>query len=139
MILTDTGPLVALLNNNDAYHTRCVQVLPSLPKPMLTTLPVLTEAMHFLGKQFGWAGQDPLWRLVKVGALEIAPVDGTVLARLPELMEKYRDVPMDLADASLVAVAEASGAQRVFTLDSHFYAYRLRNGQPLQVIPGARP
>ena len=139
MILTDTGALVALLNNNDAYHTRCVQVLPSLPKPMLTTLPVLTETMHFLGKQFGWRGQDPLWQLVKIGALEIAPVDGTVLARLPELMEKYRDVPMDLADASLVAVAEARALQRVFTLDSHFYAYRLQSGRSLQVIPGARP
>src|SRR5258708_6665729 len=107
MILTDTGPLAALFNSNDAYHTPCAQVLPGLPKPMLTTLPVLTEAVHFLGKQFGWRGQDPLWQLVKVGALEIAPVDGKLLERLPELMEKYRDVPMDLADASLVAVAEA--------------------------------
>lgn len=139
MILTDTGPLVALLNNNDAYHARCVQVLPSLPKPMLTTLPALTEAMHFLGNQFGWVGQGPLWELVKAGALEIAPVDSQVLARLPELMARYREVPMDLADAALVAVAEARGLQRVFTLDSHFYAYRLQSGQPLQVIPGGRP
>src|SRR5438128_6808180 len=102
MILTDTGALVAVLNNNDAYHTRCVQVLPGLPKPMLTTLPVLTEAMHFLGKQFGWMGQHPLWQWVKVGALDIAPIDGKLISRLPELLERYRDVPMDLADASLV-------------------------------------
>ena len=136
MILTDTGPLVALLNDNDAHHARCAKVLPGLSKPMLTTLPVLTEAMHLLGKQFGWRGQEALWRMVKGQLLEIAPIEGEVLVRLPELMEKYRDAPMDMADASLVAIAEARGLQRIFSLDAHFHAYRLRNGRALQMIPG---
>jgi len=51
------------------------------------------------------------------------------------LMDKYRDIPMDLADASLVAAAEAYNVRRVFTLDSHFYAYLATDGQPLEVVP----
>src|SRR5437588_51670 len=129
MTLTDTGPIVAVLNANDSYHQRCLTVLPSLSKPMLTTIPVLTEAMYLLGKQFVWAGQEPLWRWVRNGLLQIAAVDGDLLARLPMLMEQYRDVPMDMADASLVALAESRGLRRVFTIDTHFYAFRLANGQ----------
>jgi uncharacterized protein len=135
MTLTDTGPLVAILDRSDPSHTRCTRILPNLSKPLITTMPVLTEGMHFLGRQFGWSGQEPLWQLLKSRALEIAPVEGELLARLPELMAKYQDTPMDLADASLVAVAEARGLPRIFTLDSHFYAFRLRNGRALQVLP----
>lgn len=50
-------------------------------------------------------------------------------------MAQYRDLPMDLADASLVAAAEATGWRRVFTLDRHFRAYRLRDGSTLDVVP----
>ena len=137
MTLTDSGPLVALLDSDDPYHARCSQVVPGLPKPLITTLPALTEAMYFLGEQFGWRGQEHLWQLVISNELLIAPVESETLARLPVLMEQYRDAPMDIADASLVAVAEAMGLRHIFTIDSHFYAYRLRNGRTLEVIPGS--
>ena len=64
-----------------------------------------------------------------------APTDAET-ARALELMEKYRDMPMDLADASLVALAEAQGYRRVFSLDSDFYVYRLADGSALEVVPG---
>ena len=139
MTLTDTGPLVAIIDRGDPSHARCVQVLPSLSKPLITALPSLTEAMYFLGKRFGWSGQEALWRLARNRTLEVAPIDEATLDRLHELMEQYRDTPMDLADASLVALAETRGLQRIFTLDSHFYAFRLRNRRPLEVIPGPGP
>lgn len=51
------------------------------------------------------------------------------------LMQKYRDRPMDLADASLVVAAERLGLHRVFTLDSDFHIYRLADGSALECIP----
>ncbi|HZT43216.1 MAG TPA: PIN domain-containing protein [Chthonomonadaceae bacterium] len=137
MTLTDSGPLVALLDRDDPYHNPCSEAVLNLSKPLLTTLPALTEAMYFLGEQFGWRSQELLWKLVTSGELEIAPVEGEVLARLPILMQLYQDAPMDMADASLVAVAEAMDLRRIFTIDSHFYAYRMRNGRTFEVIPGS--
>lgn len=137
MTLTDSGPLVALFDRDDPYYNLCAEAVRNLAKPLITTLPALTETMYFLGEEFGWRSQELLWRLVTHGELLIAPVEGEVLARLPVLMEQYRDAPMDMADASLVAVAEAMNLRRIFTIDSHFYAYRMRNGQTLEVIPGS--
>lgn len=57
------------------------------------------------------------------------------IARMQLLMQKYRDTPMDLADASLVALAETLGATRIFTLDSDFFVYRLENGAALEIRP----
>ena len=57
------------------------------------------------------------------------------IARMAALMDKYKDRPMDLADASLVAAAERLGMQRIFTLDSDFYIYRLADGSALECIP----
>jgi uncharacterized protein len=138
LTLTDSGPLVAMLDRDDAYHERCIRVLPGLSTPMVTTLPALTEAMHFLGRQFGWNGQNSLWRMIRNGLLVIVQLDNELLERMAELMEQYRDSPMDIADASLVAIAEARGLRRIFTIDSHFYAYRLRNGHTLEVVPDRR-
>jgi predicted nucleic acid-binding protein len=81
---------------------------------------VVTEAMFILGKVAGWPAQDSLWRLLDRGQLRMIELSVTDQRRMHELMEKYRDVPMDLADASLVAAAEAMGMRRVFTLDSDF-------------------
>ena len=93
MILTDSGPLVAMLDRDDPYHDRCIGAFPALSTPMITTLPVITETSHFLARHFGWSGQERLWQLVKQGVLEIVTVEGELLKRLPELMEQYRDSP----------------------------------------------
>ena len=60
---------------------------------------------------------------------------GPLTARLPALMERYRDLPMDLADASLVAIAEERRLSQVFTLDRDFRVYRLPNGAPFELLP----
>lgn len=135
MILTDAGPLVALLNAGDPSHARCVAALRQLSRPMLTTWPAFTEAMYLLGAGAGWKGQEPLWRLWRRGDLELADVS-SVVDRIQSLMEKYRDIPMDLAEASLVALAEARRIRRVFTLDADFHVYRLRGNEAFEVLPG---
>jgi len=136
MILTDAGPLVAILDQRDPDHAKCVEALESLTGPMLTTWPAFTEAMYLLGTASPrWAGQEALWRLVQRGDVGIAYVSGNATQRMADLMHKYRDTPMDLADASLVTVAEERGLARIFTLDGHLKTYRLANRKTLAVLP----
>lgn len=124
MILVDAGPLVALLHRDDQYHSRCVGALQRIRTTLATTWPPLTEAMYLLG--FAPQAQDALLEMVERGALRILPVEKPDILRLRALMRKYRDLPMDLADATLVHVAEREGIQQIFTLDRrHFGAYRI--------------
>lgn len=135
MILTDAGPLVAIIDRGEADHVRCLAILEELASPMLTTWPAFTEAMYLLGDAAGWPGQEPLWRLVRREDLQVAEVGRRTVQRMEALMAKYRDLPMDLADASLVALAEETGLTRIFTLDEHFHLYRLLGRKRFVVIP----
>jgi predicted nucleic acid-binding protein len=135
VILTDAGPLIALIDRRDAEHTRCVAAAERLVGPMLSTWPAFTEAMYLLGGGAGWRGQDPLWRMVRAGQLVLAETNANMLARVPVLMEQYSDLPMDLADASLVALAEDQRLREVFTLDSDFRVYRLPDGRAFNLLP----
>ena len=135
MILTDAGPLVALIDRGEADHARCVAALARVTPPLVTTWPAFTEAMYLLGEAAGWTGQEALWRMLEQRELQIAEVSGAVPARMRVLMEKYRDLPMDLADASLVALAEARRLSRIFTLDGDFRVYRLARGRSFVTIP----
>jgi len=103
---------------------------------MLTTWPVLTEAMYLLGDASGWDGQRALWQMLERNALDLAELAAPEVARSRALMEKYRDAPMDIADASLVAVAEARGLRRIFTLDSDFAVHRYRGRETFEIVPG---
>ena len=135
MTICDTGPLVALIDADDVHHTRCRAALPSLSGPLLTTVPCLTEAMHFLGKARGWEAQSALWQFIRRGALRLHRSDANEESRIAELMEQYRDAPMDFADASLVALAESLHLTQIFTLDSHFYAYQIDGRQSFEIVP----
>ena len=135
MILTDTGPLVALLDEGDPYHDQCVAALNRLPaEPLLTTWVCFTEAMYLLGEVGGYRYQEALWNLRKTGRLTLHTPTPAETDRMTALMEQYRDTPMDLADASLVAVAESHSLRRVFTVDADFHIYRLVDGAALEVI-----
>lgn len=135
MTLTDAGPILALIDRNEAMHKACQLVLPRLAKPMVTPSPCFTEAMYLLGRELGYPGQQALWNLRRSGALTVRPVSEAELDRMEELMRRYRDTPMDLADTSLVAAAETLNLSRIFTLDRHFCAYRLASGSALEVVP----
>ena len=127
MILVDTGPFVALFDPKDPSHKRCREVLKSLREPLVTTVPVLTEAFHMLSP--GSAGADRLRDFVARRGAAVWFLDAAGLQRAFELMEQYADRPMDLADASLIAAAEAFAAAKVFTIDrDDFQTYRIRSG-----------
>ena len=135
MNLTDTGPLVALLDVDDKYHAVCVDALKGLPfGPLLTTWPCFTEAMYLLGEVGGYRYQAALWQLRVAGRLILYDLTRAEIDRMAVLMEQYRDTPMDLADASIIAVAESRSLRRVFTVDADFHIYRLADGSSIEVI-----
>lgn len=141
MTLVDAGPLIALVNREDEDHALCVETLRALRAPLLTSWTAFGEAMHVageLGKRSGpdgkWLAQRAIWGLLDAGAIEVAEPSVHLLHRMRELMEKYKDTPMDLGDASLVALAEERRVMRIFTLDSDFLVYRAGR-KPFELLP----
>ena len=123
MILVDTGPLVALIHEDDNEHRACKDAFARFNEPLGTVWPVLTEAIYLLS--FSWEAQTALMEMIETGAVEILPLGVADIPRIRELMRKYRDLPMDLADAALVRVAERERLRRVFTIDRRdFQIYR---------------
>lgn len=123
MILIDAGPLVALISVGDRHHRACRATLESLEEPIGTVWPAMTEAMYLL--RTSWAAQQALWEMLERGTVTLIPLAGDDLPRMRDLMGKYRDLPMDLADAALVRIAEREKIRRIFTLDRRdFTVYR---------------
>lgn len=136
-MLVDAGPLVALLDLRDPDHKLCVATLKTIRTPLVTVWPAFTEAMYLLRES--WQGQKALWSRLETGALQLAALDESDAPRMRELMEKYRDLPMDLADAALVRVAERESLTEVFTLDrTHFTLYRPGRRQRFSILPNLR-
>lgn len=134
-MLTDTGPLLALLDRDDPHHLACLSFIAKLPpEPMITTWPCFTEAMYLLGEVGGYKYQKLLWNLRVTQRLTLLDLTAAEIDRMADLMSKYHDTPMDLADASLVTVIENRNLHPLFTLDSDFYIYRLRDGSAIPVV-----
>ncbi len=127
MILTDTGPLVALFDPKDEAHVETRRILESIREPLVTTVAVLTETFHMLSPAS--QGSDRLRDFILGRGLSVWFSSTASLERAFELMEQYADHPMDLADASLVCAAEELGSIQVFTLDrGDFETYRVKRG-----------
>ncbi len=145
MTLTDTGPLVALLDKRQQLHQRCRDIFQSASLPLVTTWPCFTEAMYFAQREGGHGFQRLLWAFVNDGVLRIYDPENAddadnaapdFLGRIESLMEQYRDLPMDMADASLVATAERLNTRKIFTLDKRdFLVYRTADGGSFDIIP----
>ena len=134
MILIDTGPLVAFFDASDTYHDLCIETLKGIKERLFTTWPVLTEAFYLLG--FSWKAQDNLWEFIMRGGMEILSLDDGLQALCRTLMKKYRDLPMDLADGTLVAVAEDRKIEKIFTLDhKDFNIYRPSHVKRFILLP----
>jgi len=138
VILVDTGPLVALFTPADDHHRHCVAILESLNEELVTTAPVLTEAFHLLRP--GSQGPSRLMEFVRQGGLRVLPMDDECVLRGFQLMDRYADMAMDFADASIVATAEGFRIHRVFTLDRRrFASYRVKRGHRRVPLSFAEP
>lgn len=128
--LVDAGPLIALLSPRDHDHTRCVAFFRGFTGSLITTWPVVTEASHMLSPRVN--AQIALLKWIERGALEVRHIDVEAARIMIAYTEKYRDRPMDLADASLVALAVETGITDVASIDSDFDIYRLPNKSKLK-------
>lgn len=133
-VLVDAGPLVALIDRSDPHHSACVEALKSIRQPLVTVWPAFTEAMYLLA--FSWDGQRALWEMIETDTVLLATLDHQDAPRMKELMRRYHDLPMDLADAALVRVAEREKLARIFTLDRrHFRVYRPSGVGRFSILP----
>jgi uncharacterized protein len=133
-VIVDTGPLVALLNKNDTAHAWVVQILDTITPPMITCESVLAEATHLTRHVVG--ARAALIEMVGENFLSIGMALSDHHSALLAMVRRYSDVPMSLADACLVRLAEIYPQSQMLTLDSDFSIYR-KNGR--QVIDVLRP
>lgn len=132
--IVDTGPLVALLNRRDRHHGWAREQWARMEAPLLTCEPVIAEACFLVRANDG--GMAAVLELVQRGVLEPSFRVADEAGVISRLLRKYRDVPMSLADACLVRMAERHQDGVVVTLDSDFRVYR-KNGR--QLIPTLTP
>jgi predicted nucleic acid-binding protein len=136
VILVDAGPLVAWVDASDPHHKRCVEALKALEEPMGTVLPAVAEALVALRDEP--EGPHAVLEILRRGVVRLVPLGPEDIPRIQELMSRYRDRRMDLADAALVRVAERDGWVRVLTLDRRaFEAYRIGGRRRFRIVPGA--
>lgn len=133
-LLLDTGAFVALVDRSEKRHGDCVAVLEAWRGTIVTTEAVLNETLHLVGPR--WQAQKICLEFLHRGAFVLVPASQATLKRVSVLMEKYRDVPMDYADATLVALGEELRTDLAFTLDRRgFSAYRLNQRKPFRLLP----
>jgi predicted nucleic acid-binding protein len=131
-LLTDSGPLIALLDTSDSHHNWAVEQFSHFSGTLVTCEGAITEATHLLQD----AGVKP-WGVLELINREIIEVRfdlGTNLNRVLSLMKKYADTPMDFVDACLVAMTEESQNCKLLTLDSDFKIYRRFERQMIPLI-----
>lgn len=127
--LVDTGPLVAWFDRSDQDHQACASFFQEHSGAFVSTWPVLTEVCHLIP-----ADVSPRFlEWVSLGGLSVAELSGSALELMASWMRQYNDLPMDLADASLLWIAHEHGLHRIATLDRRdFSVYRLPGGEGLE-------
>jgi len=134
-VLIDTGPLVAILSKSDEHHERCVEALRSLPGPLFSCWPVITEAAWLLRKSPRAVQQ--LLRSLDSGFVELLPLGSLDANGLADIMKKYASLRPQLAHAALVYLAGRDGIETIFTLDRRdFSVYRSARKRPFRILPG---
>ncbi|KGE73223.1 type II toxin-antitoxin system VapC family toxin [Spirochaeta lutea] len=120
--LIDAGPLIALFNKNDKYYQAISDFLKKYKGRLISTWPVITEVSHMLA--FNVQAQIDFLRWIRLGGIIIEEIKYEGLDRIISLSEKYSDIPMDLADASLVYISEKLNIKEIITIDNDYYIYR---------------
>jgi len=133
-VLVDTGPLVAIMSRADQHHKTCLEALHDLPGPLFSCWPVITEAAWLLRRHPGVVRQ--LLDSISAGFVELLPVQSAEATEIGKVIEKYRNIRPQLADAALVYLAERDGFDVIFTLDRRdFSVYQAGRKRPFRIIP----
>jgi predicted nucleic acid-binding protein len=129
--IADTGPLVALLNGRDKHHGWARDIFASVEPPLATCEAVISEACFLVGGING--GPQAVFGLLERGVLALPFHLGSNHAAVQALMARYASVPMSVADACLVRMAELDPKGTIMTLDGDFKVYRRHGRQVLSV------
>jgi len=133
-LLLDTGALVSLLDRSQTHHQKCRRAFADWAGTLVSTEAVLTEATHLLAGVHG--GRAACVDFFLAGGAILVPSTVSSLQRVRKLLDKYADLPMDFADATLVALGEELDCPSVFTTDrTDFSAYRLKGRKPFRLVP----
>lgn len=134
VVLIDTGPLVALFSERDKDHEAVKKTFATLHLPLLTCLPVITEAAYHLRDRPDKVRQ--LLSACRGSHLMLLPIEGRHMEEINTILSKYEDQKFDFADACLMHIAEREGSGQVFTLDERdFRVFRTAAGKPLSLVP----
>lgn len=120
--IIDSGPLIALFDKSDKYHKKVLEFLKSYDGKLITTWAVITEVTHMLS--FNLNVQIDFLKWINLGGLEVVDITQKDLQNIINFMEKYTNVPMDLADGSLLVVAQNLGIKDIVSIDSDYDIYR---------------
>ena len=138
MIAVDSGFLYALADASDAWHLRALSQSHTLEEGWVTTWPVLAEVCHLFIRRLGTEPAVVLMADVAAGLVEVWSPPVAALAEVAPLMRKYATLPMDLADASLVLLAQHLNHGRILTTDERdFGAYRWKSRKPFKNVLAA--
>ena len=136
MLIVDTGPLVALGDSKDPDHDACLELLSTEAGPLLTTGMVIAEAAYLLARQVGTDGELALYADIASGLFTVELLTLGDWQRIAELVDRYRDLPLGGTDASVIALAERFGAERIATIDHrHFQIVRPAHRDTFTLLP----
>lgn len=127
--LVDAGPMIALFDKDDTYHIPVINFLKDYRGRLLTSWPVITEVSHLLS--FNVKVQINFLEWIKREAVIIVNIETVHLDRIIELSKKYSDVPMDLADSTLIVISELTDIRDIITIDSDYYIYLTKSKKRL--------
>jgi predicted nucleic acid-binding protein len=136
VIVVDTGPIVALINDRDDHHARCRDFLARYPGPLLVPTTVFTEVCMLLERRRGTRAELAFLADVRAGLFTLLETASADLERIADLVDIYSDLPLGTVDASVIALAERLGLPAVATLDHrHFSVVRPRHVSAFTLLP----
>ena len=136
-LIVDAGPLYAIADASDLNHRECLTLLVSHRGPLIVPTLVITEVAYLLGRRLGARAEVLFAQDLASGAFQVDAVHPGDWVRIAELVAAYRDFPLGMADASVIACAERRGIEQLATLDRrHFSAVRPRHVEAFTLLPG---
>jgi uncharacterized protein len=124
-VVVDASPLIALFDSDDEFHADALKFVKSFPGQLVTNLAVVTEVVYLL--DFSLQAQTDFLTWLSIGSVTLVDLEAGDYSRMIQLMVKNSDLPMDFADASLIAVCERLDVRKIASIDRDFTIYRFRD------------
>jgi predicted nucleic acid-binding protein len=134
-VLLDTGFIVALLDRSESLHKMCARTIREVQAPLVTCEAVITESCYLLRNLSG--ASEAVIENIAAGIFQIPFQLSRETAAVKQLLRKYKDRKIDLADACLIRLADQFGTADILTLDRDFAVYRWGKNKPFRVLPSA--